>query len=134
PRRGGAQRRPAVRRPPGPRPLRRRVDPRGAALRRRRGAHPHQRLMRLWRPAHAARRAPRAPRALEREEAPRRGARGLRGGPAHARRAKPRRPAGPRRVTRRADGTALRVDLVDPPAYTPPYDHALAAALARAGA
>ena len=28
----------------------------------------------------------------------------------------------------------LRVDLVDPPAYTPPYDHALAAALGRAGA
>jgi glycosyltransferase involved in cell wall biosynthesis len=28
----------------------------------------------------------------------------------------------------------LRVDLVDPSAYTPPYDHALAAALARAGA
>ena len=28
----------------------------------------------------------------------------------------------------------IRVDLVDPPAYTPPYDHALAAALARAGA
>ncbi len=29
---------------------------------------------------------------------------------------------------------ALRVDLIDPSAYTPPYDHALAAALARAGA
>jgi glycosyltransferase involved in cell wall biosynthesis len=28
----------------------------------------------------------------------------------------------------------VRVHLVDPPAYTPPYDHALAAALARAGA
>jgi len=28
----------------------------------------------------------------------------------------------------------VRVQLVDPPAYTPPYDHALAAALARAGA
>jgi glycosyltransferase involved in cell wall biosynthesis len=28
----------------------------------------------------------------------------------------------------------LRVQLVDPPAYTPPYDHALSAALARAGA
>ncbi|MFL5906455.1 MAG: glycosyltransferase family 4 protein [Solirubrobacterales bacterium] len=28
----------------------------------------------------------------------------------------------------------MRVQLVDPPAYTPPYDHALAAALARAGA
>ncbi len=28
----------------------------------------------------------------------------------------------------------IRVDLVDPPAYSPPYDHALAAALARAGA
>ncbi len=28
----------------------------------------------------------------------------------------------------------MRVRLVDPPAYTPPYDHALAAALARAGA
>jgi glycosyltransferase involved in cell wall biosynthesis len=29
---------------------------------------------------------------------------------------------------------AMRVRLVDPPAYTPPYDHALAAALVRAGA
>ncbi len=28
----------------------------------------------------------------------------------------------------------MRVDIVDPPAYTPPYDHALCAALARAGA
>ena len=28
----------------------------------------------------------------------------------------------------------MRVHLVDPPAFTPPYDHALAAALARAGA
>lgn len=28
----------------------------------------------------------------------------------------------------------MRVHLVDPPAYTPPYDHALATALARAGA
>jgi glycosyltransferase involved in cell wall biosynthesis len=28
----------------------------------------------------------------------------------------------------------MRVALVDPPAYTPPYDHALAAALARSGA
>lgn len=28
----------------------------------------------------------------------------------------------------------MRVDLVDPPAYSPPYDHALAAALARLGA
>jgi len=28
----------------------------------------------------------------------------------------------------------IRVDLVDPPAFSPPYDHALAAALARAGA
>ena len=28
----------------------------------------------------------------------------------------------------------MRVVLADPPAYTPPYDHALAAALARAGA
>ena len=28
----------------------------------------------------------------------------------------------------------VRVQLVDPPAYTPPYDHSLAAALARAGA
>ena len=28
----------------------------------------------------------------------------------------------------------MRVRLVDPPAYTPPYDHALAAALSRAGA
>ncbi len=30
--------------------------------------------------------------------------------------------------------SAIRVDLVDPSAYTPPYDHALACALARAGA
>src|SRR4051812_11489124 len=29
---------------------------------------------------------------------------------------------------------AVRVDVVDPSAYTPPYDHALCAALARAGA
>ena len=29
---------------------------------------------------------------------------------------------------------AMRVVIADPPAYTPPYDHALAAALARAGA
>lgn len=28
----------------------------------------------------------------------------------------------------------IRVDLVDPPAYSPPYDHALASALGRAGA
>ncbi|MDE3129677.1 MAG: glycosyl transferase family 1, partial [Acidobacteriota bacterium] len=28
----------------------------------------------------------------------------------------------------------MRVDLVDPPAYSPPYDHALAVALARLGA
>ena len=28
----------------------------------------------------------------------------------------------------------MRVQIVDPPAYTPPYDHALAGALARAGA
>src|SRR3954471_5216045 len=28
----------------------------------------------------------------------------------------------------------MRVQIVDPAAYTPPYDHALAAALARAGA
>ncbi len=27
----------------------------------------------------------------------------------------------------------MRVDIVDPPAYSPPYDHALAAALARLG-
>jgi glycosyltransferase involved in cell wall biosynthesis len=33
----------------------------------------------------------------------------------------------------RHDG-AVRVDVVDPSAYTPPYDHALCAALARAGA
>jgi len=31
-------------------------------------------------------------------------------------------------------GNAVRVALADPPAFTPPYDHALAAALARAGA
>ena len=30
--------------------------------------------------------------------------------------------------------TMIRVDLVDPSAYTPPYDHALASALARRGA
>src|SRR6266513_5923032 len=28
----------------------------------------------------------------------------------------------------------MRVQIVDPPAFTPPYDHALASALARAGA
>mgnify|MGYP006353982731 FL=1 len=28
----------------------------------------------------------------------------------------------------------MRVQIVDPAAYTPPYDHALAGALARAGA
>ena len=28
----------------------------------------------------------------------------------------------------------MRVQIVDPAAYTPPYDHALCAALARAGA
>ena len=28
----------------------------------------------------------------------------------------------------------MRVNLVDPPAYTPPYDHALAGAVAAAGA
>ena len=54
------------------------------------------------------------------------------------RRAQPRRAAGAGRVTRaggREPGRdPLRVDLVDPPAYTPPYDHALAAALGRAGA
>ncbi len=33
-----------------------------------------------------------------------------------------------------ATSPALRVDVVDPSAYTPPYDHALCAALARAGA
>ncbi len=32
------------------------------------------------------------------------------------------------------DNGRVRVSLVDPPAYTPPYDHSLAAALARAGA
>jgi glycosyltransferase involved in cell wall biosynthesis len=37
-------------------------------------------------------------------------------------------------VTRAGRRERVRVDLVDPPAYTPPYDHALAAALARAGA
>lgn len=34
----------------------------------------------------------------------------------------------------RAPTRRIRVDLVDPSAYTPPYDHALAAALAHAGA
>ncbi len=33
-----------------------------------------------------------------------------------------------------ATSPACRVDIVDPSAYTPPYDHALCAALARAGA
>ncbi|MEJ7796964.1 MAG: glycosyltransferase family 4 protein [Solirubrobacteraceae bacterium] len=33
-----------------------------------------------------------------------------------------------------AQNSSLRVDVVDPSAYTPPYDHALCAALARAGA
>ncbi len=37
-------------------------------------------------------------------------------------------------MTRASGRDRVRVDLVDPPAYTPPYDHALAAALARAGA
>jgi glycosyltransferase involved in cell wall biosynthesis len=38
-------------------------------------------------------------------------------------------------VSSRGDTPApLRVDVVDPSAYTPPYDHALSAALARAGA
>lgn len=32
------------------------------------------------------------------------------------------------------ENARVRVSLVDPPAYTPPYDHSLAAALARAGA
>lgn len=32
------------------------------------------------------------------------------------------------------DTAAVRIDVVDPAAYTPPYDHALCAALARAGA
>jgi glycosyltransferase involved in cell wall biosynthesis len=34
----------------------------------------------------------------------------------------------------RHDAPPMRVDVVDPSAYTPPYDHALCAALARAGA
>src|SRR5439155_25744349 len=34
----------------------------------------------------------------------------------------------------RNDGHTVRIQLVDPSAYTAPYDHALAAALARAGA
>ena len=34
----------------------------------------------------------------------------------------------------RHHGRCVRVHVVDPPAYTPPYDHALCAALARAGA
>ena len=34
----------------------------------------------------------------------------------------------------RHDAAPMRVDVVDPSAYTPPYDHALCAALARAGA
>ena len=28
----------------------------------------------------------------------------------------------------------MRIDIIDPPAYSPPYDHALATALARRGA
>ena len=36
--------------------------------------------------------------------------------------------------TARNDCHLVRIQLVDPSAYTPPYDHALAAALARAGA
>ena len=34
----------------------------------------------------------------------------------------------------RPKSSRMRVQIVDPPAYTPPYDHALCAALARAGA
>ena len=37
-------------------------------------------------------------------------------------------------ATGRLLSPAVRVDVVDPSAYTPPYDHALCAALARAGA
>ena len=37
-------------------------------------------------------------------------------------------------IIRRNTLRAMRVVVADPPAYTPPYDHALAAALARAGA
>jgi len=37
------------------------------------------------------------------------------------------------RVTASDENPPMRVRLVDPPAYTPPYDHALAAALLRAG-
>ncbi len=40
----------------------------------------------------------------------------------------------PLRDRGRCDDRAVRVDLVDPSAFTPPYDRALAAALARAGA
>jgi glycosyltransferase involved in cell wall biosynthesis len=42
------------------------------------------------------------------------------------------RAAGSHRLA--AVAASLRVDVVDPSAYTPPYDHALCAALARAGA
>ncbi len=37
-------------------------------------------------------------------------------------------------MTAIAHTAAVRIDVVDPAAYTPPYDHALCAALARAGA
>ena len=37
-------------------------------------------------------------------------------------------------ATRSSSLRPVRVDIVDPAAYTPPYDHALAGALARAGA
>src|SRR5215203_1475415 len=39
-----------------------------------------------------------------------------------------------RRVLAAGYAPLVRVVLADPPAFTPPYDHALAAALARAGA
>src|SRR5262249_61847301 len=38
------------------------------------------------------------------------------------------------RPPRWAESSPMRVQIVDPSAFTPPYDHALSAALARAGA
>src|SRR5689334_12042790 len=52
---------------------------------------------------------------------------------ARAARCSPRRMRPPR-PRRGLLSPAVRVDVVDPSAYTPPYDHALAAALAEAGA
>jgi glycosyltransferase involved in cell wall biosynthesis len=37
-------------------------------------------------------------------------------------------------IATRRDTPSVRIRIIDPPAYTPPYDHALCSALARAGA